>query len=122
MSDRERLDRRSGWVMIPAVTGLLLFSAAVVVSQAGWSPALAVVGLPGIALAFIASVIGHTVAFRCSTCRGNLAPLAFAYPSWRFNPRVLFCPYCAADLDAELTSATELIAAEPFRTPDGGEM
>lgn len=102
MTDRERLSRRSGWVMIPAVAGLLAFAAAFVASQAGWSFALVALGFPGIVLTFVASTIGHFVAFRCSVCQGNLASLAFATPSWRFNPRVRFCPYCAASLDTEV--------------------
>jgi hypothetical protein len=107
--------------MIPAAAGLLLLAAAFVASQAGWSSPLGAIGLLGFALTIVATTtIGHTIAFRCSTCRGNLAPLAFAYPSWRFNPRVRFCPYCAADLDAEPTATSELIAAEPVRIADRG--
>jgi hypothetical protein len=112
MTDRERLNRRSGWVMIPFSAGVLLFATGVVVSQAGWSPALAAIGIPGFALAFVASIVGRAIAFRCSICGGNLAPLAFAHPSWRFNQRVRFCPFCASDLDSELQGETTLVGAK----------
>lgn len=115
MTDRERFDRRSGWVMIPPAAGFLIVAIGVVVSQTIWPPALISIVLPGSALIVIATTIGQTAAFRCSVCRGNLAPLAFAYLSWRFNPRVRFCPYCAADIDAELQTEPAPEVSPPDR-------
>jgi hypothetical protein len=100
MTARAWLERRLRRLVVPSYVGGTLFLAAWALGLWLGPVVTVVVGLPAFALTLAAAVIGYYTRLCCPICRGNLAPLVWG--GQRVSPKVRFCPYCGADLDAEL--------------------
>jgi hypothetical protein len=102
MTARERLDRRLRWIVGASYAGIGLFLAGVILGILFWQQPVLPVVIPGLAVAVIAGMAGYCGCLRCPRCQANLGAPLMQEVRRAAPQRVRFCPYCGADLDAEL--------------------
>jgi len=55
-------------------------------------------------VAFMSVAVAQFFVFRCPRCRGNLSTLQLHFGStWSMAKKARFCPFCATDLDSEIS-------------------
>jgi len=79
--------------------GLLTFGiSALVLNIIGLPEGIWIVALVFFAIAWVASMTGYYLLFRCPACRGNLGTTVMAQiPA---KSAVRYCPYCGSDFDS----------------------
>ncbi len=101
MKARDFINRRITPIMILMLACVVAFAAIVFV--AADTPSLAFLPLvPFVALG--ACIVYLHYGVRCSSCRGQLFPLAYLPRGgyFRISAAVRFCPFCGLSLDAEV--------------------
>lgn len=111
MTTRERLNRRKRLTAYGLLGGLAT-------TCAGIAAALTIDGAPVVPLCLggIVPLVGAVLAsqgfaVRCAGCAANLSTILMRGGGWRIDPKLRFCPYCAASLDAAPTDEPDADAA-----------
>jgi hypothetical protein len=111
MTSREIVNRQFRRCIALWFSGFAVFIAGPIIAIASKilsdnDPKFVLFMLPGLAL--ISGVFFYIMfaGVKCPYCRGNLAPLALFWPSWRGLPRLpakyKFCPCCARSFDESI--------------------
>ena len=114
MTIREYLQRRLRRVMI-----IVMFGFALAIAGGLWSslhpPWQGFFVLPGVVLFVLSLIYAWLFALRCPLCAGQwyglLQLTGYGQGLWRIDPRIHFCPYCGRDIDMEVGTARNELAA-----------
>lgn len=113
MTGRQKLGARKRRVRLTAMAGLIVFLGSF--SLVAFDPfsvgrldllkiAAVILGLVALVASLLTLTLASFFAFRCPGCRGNLAPLVEPLgPFLGLDHRIRSCPFCRADLDADLS-------------------
>jgi hypothetical protein len=101
MTIRRAFERKKRRVMAAALFGVGLGAAGAVLAQ--WNLVSVppyVAAVPGGAVMTLALLYAQWFAFYCPRCRGRWGDLAMRGCFFEIDPRIRYCPYCGADVDA----------------------
>ena len=112
MTSRQTLSTRKRRVRLIALAGFVVFIGSLTllsfdpISASNLDPLRAaglILGFAGLGAALVSLTLANLFAFRCPSCRENLAPLVEPLgPLFAVDHRIKCCPFCRADLDSEL--------------------
>lgn len=97
-------------MMAIACVGIALFIAGMALSTV--TPWLALLGLAGFAVGFLANAYGWAFAFRCLVCRVSWGYLAMHSGAFFIDKKIRYCPFCGTDVDVEIETVQSQEAAD----------
>lgn len=114
VTGREHLNRRKRWLGLTVLAGIALVAVGGLHAAAGGGSLTAVPVVAGVLLLFAGATVGQLVALKCPWCRTNLGKVLMNAGFWRIDPSFRYCPYCGAELDAEVGTPG---GADPWDEP-----